>query len=328
MGFQKLTRAAPRRKHRLASRLTPVRAACKVHAMRRLPFVIAALALAPPAGAQRVPGRALLDYPLGALADAPLFASADVALWNPAAIIPPGGNRGRIGFASVETPSELGISVVGLSVGAAFPHDLGGALSIVRGSVSGIARTIDSPMTAPGEVPFNTTMLSAGFARRSENVTAGVALRYRTGTVDTERRGAVGVDGGLLTDSLFGLPIRGAASTFLWRPANGADEETAYAGAIDGEIYRVDSTLQARAGYSLTVVERRTIEHYLFGGASTRRWEARAGIARHSSFGESEWSLRVGTGLQYGRYHIGVAREGARDGLGGIYQFTLTTLIR
>ena len=328
MGFQNLTPGERRRKHRHRPRLTPVPAGGKVYEMRRPALLLVALGLAAPASAQRVPGRDLLDFPLGALAEPPVMASADVALWNPANISPSPGNRGRVGFATVDTPTDLGISVVGMSLAAAFPRDLAAAVSAVRGSVAGIARTTTDPTTAPGDVPYNTTMFSAGFSRRTDNVKVGIALRYRTGTVDTEQRGAFGADGGILADSLFGLPIRGAASTFLWRPANGADEETAYSGALDGRIYQLDSTLAARAGYALTLVEQRTVEHYVFAGATTRRWEVRAGLARHQSAGENEWSFRVGTGLQYGRYHIGVAREGARDGLGGIYQFTLTTLIR
>lgn len=328
MGFQNLTPVAPRWKHWRIARLTTVRARGKVHAMRHPLLLLAALLLGQPAAAQRVPGRDLLDYPLGALAEAPLLARADVVLWNPAGIFPAGGNRGRVGFASVETPTDIGVSLVGVSLAATFLGNLAAAVSAVRGSVAGIPRTVDDPMTSPGEVPYNTTMLSAAFARRTGSGTAGVTLRYRVGTVDTERRGAVGVDGGVLTDSLFGLPIRGAASTFLWRPANGDDEETAYAGALDGQLFRADSTLAVRAGYSLALVEQRTVDHYVFAGAIGRRWEARAGVARHQSAGEGEWSLRLGTGLQYGRYHIGVAREGARDDQGGIYQFALTTLIR
>jgi hypothetical protein len=328
MGFQNLTPVASRRKHRLPPRLTLAATAGKVCAMRRPALLISALLVTAPAAAQRVPGRELLDFPLGALAEPPVLASADVALWNPANIIPAGGNRGRIGFASVQTPTDLGISVVGISVAAALPRDLAAALSAVRGSISDVARTTSDPSTAAGDVPYNTTMLSAGFARRTENITAGIALRYRMGSVDTESRGALGVDGGLLADSLFNLPVRGALSTFLWRPANGADEETAYSGTLDTRLYRADSTVEARGGYALTLVEQRTVEHYVYAGATSKRWEVRAGLARHQSSGESEWSLRLGTGLQYGRYHIGVAREGARDGLGGIYQFTLTTLIR
>ena len=287
-----------------------------------------ALAVSLPARAQRVPGRDLLDLPLGTLADAPTLAASDVALWNPAGIMVPAHHLGRVGFAAVQTPSDLGASALGIVVIGALPRDMAAALSLVQGSVNSLARTNDSPETSPGDVPYNTTMASLGFARRNQRVTAGLALRFRQGTVDVERRGAFGIDGGLLGDSLFGLPLRGAVSTFLWRPANGGDEETAYSGAIDGAVFRLDSLTEVRAGYSLLLVERRTSEHYAFVGASTRRWEGRVGLARHESSGEAEWFLRIGTGLQYGRYHIGLAREGARDELGGIYQFTLGTLIR
>lgn len=277
---------------------------------------------------QRVPGRDLLDLPLGTLADAPTLAGSDVTLWNPAGIILPRGHLGRFGFAAVQTPADLGASMLGVAVVGALPREMAAALSLVRGSVSGIPRTDGTPETGLGDIPYNTTMASLAFARRNQRVTAGLAVRFRQGTVDVERRGAFGLDGGLLSDSLFGLPVRGAISTFLWRPANGGDEETAYSGALDGTVFRADSTLEARAGYSLTLVEQRTTEHYAFVGATTRRWEGRIGLARHESSGEAEWSFRIGTGLQYGRYHIGLAREGARDGLGGIYQFTLGTLIR
>jgi hypothetical protein len=228
----------------------------------------------------------------------------------------------------VQTPAELGAGALGLLLTGALPGELAAALSVVRGSVRGLVRTESTPESSLGDITYNTTMASLGIARRNQRVVTGLAVRFRQGTVDVERRGAFGLDGGLLTDSLFGLPLRGALSTFLWRPANGGDEETAYSGAVDGAVFRRDSILQARAGYSLTVVERRTTEHYLFAGATSKRWEGRIGLARHESSGEVEWSFRVGTGLQYGRYHIGLAREGARDQLGGIYQFTLGTLIR
>ncbi|NUO62513.1 MAG: hypothetical protein HOQ11_04165 [Gemmatimonadaceae bacterium] len=290
--------------------------------------VLLALAVAAPVGAQRVPGRDLLDLPLGTLADAPTLAASDVVLWNPAMIMVPAPHLGRVGFAAVQTPPDLGASAVGIMVSGALPRDLAAALSVVRAGVTGLARTESTPETALGDIPYNTTMASLALARRNERVTVGLAVRFRQGTVDVERRGAVGIDGGVLGDSLFGLPIRGAMSTFLWRPANGDDEETAYSGALDGTVYRLDSLVEVRTGYSLLMVERRTTEHYAFVGATGRRWEARIGLARHESSGESEWFLRLGTGLQYGRYHIGVAREGGRDELGGIYQFTLGTLIR
>ncbi|NUQ21569.1 MAG: hypothetical protein HOQ09_11485 [Gemmatimonadaceae bacterium] len=290
--------------------------------------LVLALAASAPAGAQRVPGRDLLDLPLGTLADPPTLASSDVALWNPAGIMVPAPHLGRVGFAAVQTPPDLGASVVGIVLVGALPREMAAALSVVQGSVTSLARTGDTPESSLGDIPYSTTMASLGFAHRNQRVTAGLAVRFRQGTVDVERRGAVGIDGGLLGDSLFGLPVRGALSTFLWRPANGGDEETAYSGAIDGAVFHLDSLIEVRTGYSIILVERRTSEHYAFVGASTRRWEGRVGLARHESSGEAEWFVRIGTGLQYGRYHIGVAREGTRDELGGIYQFTLGTLIR
>lgn len=287
-----------------------------------------ALAITTSAGAQRVPGRDLLDLPLGTLADPPTLAASDVALWNPAGIMVPAPHLGRVGFAAVQTPADLGASALGVVLIGALPREMAAAISVVQGSVNSLARTNDSPESSLGDIPYNTTMASLGFARRNQRVTAGLALRFRQGTVDVERRGAFGIDGGLVADSLFGLPLRGAASTFLWRPANGDDEETAYSGAIEGAIFHVDSLIVVRTGYSLLLVERRTSEHYVFAGASTRRWEGRVGLARYETSGETEWFVRIGTGLQYGRYHIGLAREGARDELGGIYQFTLGTLIR
>ena len=293
---------------------------------------VAALALLGLAGrplvAQRVPGRDLLDLPLGTLADAPGLADQDVMLWNPAGIMIPGHHLGRANFAAVQTPADLGASALGVLLVGALPRELAAALSVVRGSVSDLARTDASPQTAPGDIPYNTTMASLAIAQKNQLVTVGLAFRFREGTADVERRGAFGLDGGLRADSVLGLPVRGALSTFLWRPANGSDEETAYTGALDAPLFRRDTVLEARAGYAVTLVERRTNEHYVFVGATGKRWEARVGLARHESSGESEWSLRVGTGLQYGRYHIGLAREGARDELGGIYQFTLGTLIR
>ena len=287
-----------------------------------------AISLARSASAQRVPGRDLLDLPLGTLADPPTLAGSDVMLWNPAGIMVPAPHLGRVGFAAVQTPSELGASAVGIVLVGALPREMAAGLSVVRGAVTGLARTDATPETALGDIPYNTTMGSLAIARRDQHVTVGLAVRFRQGTVDVERRGAFGVDGGVTADSLFGIPLRGGVSTFLWRPANGDDEETAYSGALDGAIFHLDSLLEVRTGYSLLMVERRTTEHYAFVGASTRRWEGRVGLARHESSGEAEWFIRIGTGLQYGRYHIGVAREGARDGLGGIYQFTLGTLIR
>jgi hypothetical protein len=298
--------------------------------MRRTAISSLLLVAAPAiAAAQRVPGRDLLDFPLGTLADAPVLStSTGLGVANPAAIWIPKGHQGRVSLAAVQTPPDVGVSVQALAFAVAVPSDVVASLSIVQASVKDIARTDADPRSLPGDIPYSTSMFSLGVARRQENVTAGVAVRYRVGSLDDQQRGAFGLDAGVLADSLLGLPIRAGASTFLWRPANGSDEETAYAGAIDGRVVGKGPLREGRVGYSLTLVERRTVEHYFFAGGHEGPWDATAGMLRHESSGESEWSLRIGIGLRHRRYHVGVARDNTRDGIGGIYQFTLTSLIR
>jgi len=302
----------------------------KVHRMRRLAISALFLVAAPVAAmAQRVPGRDLLDFPLGTLADAPVLSTTTgLGLANPAAIWIPEGHRGRISLSAVQTPAEIGVSVQALAIAVALPQQVAASLSVVQGSVNDIPRTEFDPQSLPGDIPYSTSLFSIGVARRQESVMAGVMLRYRLGSLDDQHRGAFGLDAGVLADSLLGLPIRAGASTFLWRPANGSDEETAYSGAIDARVMRGPGSREGRLGYSLTLVERRTAEHYAFAALNEGRWEATAGLLRHDSSGEGDWTMRIGIGLRHRRYHIGVARDGARDGIGGIYQFTLTSLIR
>ena len=292
--------------------------------------VVAWAAVGRPLGAQRVPGRDLLDFPLGTLAEAPALAtSSGIGIANPATFWVPRGHLAKMSLVAVQTPAEIGVTVAGVGAAVALPLNLTASMSAVRGAVDGIARTTVDPETAAGgDIPYATTLYSAGLARQHQRVIVGLALRFRTGTVDDHRRSALGVDAGVIADTILSLPLRAALSTFLWRPANGGDEETAYAGALDGRIAGRDSTLEVRGGYGLTLVERRTVEHYLFTGGSSGPWDGRVGLLRHDSSGESEWTMRLGIGVRYGRYHVGVARDGFRDAIGGIYQFTLTTLVR
>ena len=298
--------------------------------MRRAAISSLLVLVAPAAAfAQRVPGRDLLDFPLGTLADAPTLATTTgLGLANPAAIWIPNDHLGRVSLSALQTPAEVGVGIQALAVAVSIPRQIAASLSIVQASVNDIPRTELDPQSQPGDIPYSTALFSVGVARRQESVIAGVMLRYRVGSLDDQRRGAFGVDAGVLADSLLGRPIRAGASTFLWRPANGSDEETAYSGAIDGRVLRGPGSREGRIGYSLTLIERRTVEHYAFAALNEGRWDATAGLLRHASSGEGEWALRIGIGLRHKRYHIGVARDGIRDGIGGIYQFTLTSFIR
>ena len=62
--------------------------------------------------------------------------------------------------------------------------------------------------------------------------------------------------------------------------------------------------------------------------ARTRMFELRGGLARQSAYGFSTTRLRLGLGLRYARYLVGVAREEGTAGLGSTYQFLLTTVFR
>jgi hypothetical protein len=271
----------------------------------------------------------LLDFPIGTLGDAPaLSTTTGLGLANPAAIRIGDGHLGRVSLSAVQTPADVGVSVLAFAGAVALPQQVVASFSLVQGSVSDIPRTELDPQSLPGDISYSTSLFSVGAARTQENVTAGVVVRYRLGRLDDQRRGALGLDAGVLADSLFGRPIRAGASTFLWRPANRSDEETAYSGAIDVRVYSSPAKREARVGYSLTLVEQRTVEHYIFGSATGGPWDAAAGILRHESSSEGEWGMRIGIGLRRNRYHVGIARDGARDGIGGIYQFTLTSLIR
>jgi hypothetical protein len=240
----------------------------------------------------------------------------------------PPDHLGRISFAAVQTPADLGVTLRAIAGSVSLPQQVVASFSVVQSSIADIPRTDFDPQSLPGDIHYSTSMFSIGAARRQENVTAGVMIRYRLGTLDDQRRGAIGIDAGVMADSLFGRSVRAGASTFLWRPANRSDEETAYSGAIDTRIYASPGKSEVRVGYSLTLVEQRTVEHYAFTSGSGGPWDGCVGVLRHDSSGEAEWGLRIGIGIRHKRYHIGVARDGARDGIGGIYQFTLTSFIR
>lgn len=287
---------------------------------RILPF---ALLLAGQAAAQQVPGRDLLAFPLGWLADAPSLSREGFALWNPALAELPARTRLRGSLGAVETPEDVGVSVIGAMVVARLPRGIAGAVSAVRGQVAGIARTTDSPAAPGGDMPYGSALYSLAVSRRQQRVAAGVALRYRSGTRDTETARGVRADAGVHADSLLGLPIRAAATTFLWQPANASDDQSAFAGAIDWDVFALGTTT-ARIGYAATLLSRRSTEHYGFTALTVGAWEGATGLVRAERSGEVEWSMRLGVAVRHAGYRVGIAREGMRDGIGAIYQFTLS----
>ena len=303
----------------------------KLKSMRRLNFAAAAaLLVAAPSEAQRVPGRDLLHYPLGTLAEAPSLAldSGD-GFQNPAAIRLPSDARARGTAVALNTGTDRGVSAQLAAVAAALPQRITVGLSAARAAISGIARTTTDPQPIGRDLPYNTFVLSLSAARQSiEQVTSGIAVRYRTGEVDGVRRSTFGLDGGVLVERVFGFDARLGVSSFLWGPGAGDSKDASFSAAVDSRVVGADSTRQARVGYSFTAADGASNGHYVFASGRFSRWIGRVGLARTSAFGNSDTSLRLALGLRYARYTVGLSREESAGGFDPTYQFVLSGIFQ
>ncbi len=264
------------------------------------------------------------------MAEAPALAShVGDGLWNPASVLLPVGDRARVSVATLNAPQDQGVSAQTLTLAVALPAGTSGAFSAVRASVADLVRTSTDPQTVGGEIPYSTMVLSLTAARRSQaHFVTGVALRYRTGQIDAVRRGALGIDGGVVADGLSSRDLRVGLSSFLWRPGAASRERTSLELAGDGRIAGTGPRLEARAGYAFSSTEAHAREHYVFTSARSGNWEGRAGLARSFAFGETSSRIRLGLDLHYARYTVGIAREDTGAGLAPTYQFALITAVR
>ena len=296
------------------------------------PLIFAALCIAsvaPPATGQRVPGRDLLGYSLGAAAEAPALATeTGDGVWNPATIALPSDTRARLSAAALAGPptQELGAQL--LSAAVAFPRGVTLGLSVIRASVGGLIRTETDPQSIGPEIPYNTTLVSAQVAQRSgANVLAGVAVRYRMGQLERTRGSALSIDAGLLARGLTRRDVRVGLSTFLFELTDQASQATINA-AADMRALGADTLSEGRLGYSFTFIEQSSSEHYVVGTARVGKFSTRLGLARTVAFGQGEWRPRLAVGLHYARYLVAVAREDNGGGLDPTYQFTLSAAIK
>ena len=309
--------------------MTDALRAGNVKCMRRLIFgTLLAIAVTRALPAQRVPGRELLDFPVGTLGEAPTLArSSGDGLWNPAAIVLASDARFKVSVAALNTPSDQGVSSHLLAAAVQIPGRRTVGLSVVRAGVSEIWRTETDPQTSGPEIPYTATIVSASLAQRRNGLSLGLAGRYRHGQMDGLQRGAFGLDGGLMLQGLLGLDLNLGAATFLWRPGDSGNERTTFSAAADLRVVGRDSLRQARVGYSLSLTEQSATEHYALASGRHGVWQGRLGVVHHTEYGHADWRLRVGVGVHYARYTIGVAREENGAGLAPSYQFGLSATI-
>lgn len=297
--------------------------------MRRLAFAALVFGSAAcRAGAQQVPGRELLEFPIAVGAEAPALArQAAGGLWNPALVAPTARNRFIVSAAALNTPIAQGVSAQHIGGNYVLSRSLLGALAVTRAQVSDLVRTDDDPSSNGQEIPYGTTILSAVLAAHRGPITAGAALRHRRGTADAFHASATSIDLGVRLDSALGLPLRIGASSFLFSPGRRADEPLSLAAAAEYPVLR-DSARAVDVGYSFLHTERLGQEHYLYAAARWHRLDGRVGIAHHDGMASTTRRVRLGLGLQYARYLVGLAREESGAGLGASYQFTLTSTFK
>ena len=299
--------------------------------MRCLHFAaLAAVVLTNSSEAQRVPGRDLLSYPLGTLAEPPALATeSGDGFQNPAAIRLASGTRIRGTVVALNTGKDRGVGAQLASIAVSLPQEITVAFSAARAAIDGIGRTVDDPQTIGPDIPYTTLVLSLSGARRSiENVTSGIAVRYRTGEVDGMRRSTFGLDGGVLVDRVFGYDARVGVSSFMWGPGAGDSKDASFSTAVDARAFGTDSTRQARLGYSYTFDDGASAGHYVFTSGRYSRWIARLGVARSDVYGTADTSVRLALGLRYARYTVGLSREESAGGFDPTYQFVLSGTFR
>ena len=297
--------------------------------MRHMKFAaFASIALAASAAAQTVPARELLDFPIATLG-APNVLSQHAAhgWWNPATIAQPRSTRLHVAAATLNAPADQGVSAQLLSAALPIAARTTVGLTLVRASVSDIFRTDTDPQTLGPEIPYNTTVISTSVSRKTGRLSTGIATRLRMGQFDGTRDRTLDVDGGLLLTNLGTRDMRIGASTFLWTPGRGK-QQARYSSGADLALWGRDTLRTTRGGYAFSMTPGSSREHYFFGSSRLGMLELLGGFAREIVFQHTNSHVRLGIGLHYSRYIVGVSREDNGAGVGSTYQFLLTSVFQ
>lgn len=279
--------------------------------------------------AQPVPARDLWEFPLGAVLEPAALANEPGAgLWNPASTALDPGVRWRLGVASVSRPgADQSVDGQLLSAARRGSNGVTMGFSVARTSVGGITRTDSDPQSL-GTVAYASLLLSATASRQIlPHVTAGFAARVREGRSDQEVRHAIAADLGVVVDELPWRDARIAVSSFLWRPGREVDDRPAFLAAADLRVLG-HRTRELRAGYTHNGVNRGAQERGPFLGAQVDRLELRGAYLRTAAAGRTLSRIRSGLALHYAKFVVGIAREEGVSGLGPLYQFTLSSLLK
>lgn len=285
-----------------------------------------ATALARPLAAQQVPGRDLYQFPLGSLAEPSALATdAGGGFWNPATLALDQSTKLLLSATALNSPIEQSVSAQLGTVAYRIRSGLTVGAQVAQASVTDLIRTDTDPQSIGEDIPYRSTILSAVAALSRGHGTVGVALRRRSGALDQQTGHATSLDIGGTIERPAGLPIRLAASTFL-SAITGSGDRVTLLGAAEGLLpVRV---ADVRLGVAAQREHDAGSETYAYGSVHASLIELRGGVARQSAYGSSTTRLRLGLGLRYARYLVGVAREEGTAGLGSTYQFLLTTRFR
>ncbi|MBV9881214.1 MAG: hypothetical protein JO180_11995 [Gemmatirosa sp.] len=282
-----------------------------------------------------VPGRALLDFPLGTLGEAPaLSVGGGGGLFDPASILLTPISRLRLSLAQLDAPGDRSVhGQVGTVTGRAGPSTAVG-VSFARMAVGGLDRTGSGDPTVLGSVPYSTYVVSLLAAQRfggpfRQHLVIGAAGRYRAANADTVSASTGAVDVGAVVDRLFGkYDGRLALSSYLWRPGEEATEALGVHAAADARVAGKEDAHEARIGVGRDLTRGGPRETFVYAAGRWSFAEARLGRARQVNFGSRPTTMiRFGLGFHSERFVVGVGREDSSVGLGPMYQFSLTTLI-
>lgn len=276
-----------------------------------------------------VPARELWQFPLGAVLEpAALASEAGTGLWNPASVAMGADSRLQVGVAWLSASVSQNVESFLLGASWRRPSGYTFGISVARAAVGGLVRTESDP-TSVGTIDYSSSLISLTLARQViPHLTVGLSARYRDGRNDLVIGSAIAGDLGLRVDSLTSRHVRIGLSSFLWRPGRERDDRPIFLAAADASIFARKDLPDIRLGYARGATSGGAREHGPFMSAKTGPLEVRGALVITRAYGARDLRARSGLALHLRRYIVGIGREEGIGGLGPLYQFTLSSLVK